>query len=50
LTELLVATQAQTQFNDYVIRDIGLADFGRKETEIAVFDRGSRGERAQLVC
>jgi adenosylhomocysteinase len=30
-----VATQAQTQFDDYVIRDIGLAEFGRKEIEIA---------------
>jgi len=30
-----VATQAKTQFDDYVIRDIGLADFGRKEIEIA---------------
>jgi len=30
-----VATQAQPSFNDYVIADIGLADFGRKEIEIA---------------
>jgi adenosylhomocysteinase len=30
-----VATQAQTRFDDYVIRDIGLADYGRKEIEIA---------------
>jgi adenosylhomocysteinase len=30
-----VATQAQTAFNDYVIKDINLADFGRKEIEIA---------------
>ena len=30
-----MATQAQTQFDDYVIRDIGLAEFGRKEIEIA---------------
>jgi adenosylhomocysteinase len=30
-----VATQAQTRFGDYVIRDIGLADYGRKEIEIA---------------
>jgi adenosylhomocysteinase len=30
-----VATQAQTSFDDYVIRDISLADFGRKEIEIA---------------
>ncbi|MBV9930315.1 MAG: adenosylhomocysteinase, partial [Alphaproteobacteria bacterium] len=30
-----MATQAKTQFDDYVIRDIGLADFGRKEIEIA---------------
>jgi adenosylhomocysteinase len=30
-----VATQAQTRFDDYVIRDISLADFGRKEIEIA---------------
>jgi len=30
-----VATQAQTRFDDYVIRDIDLADYGRKEIEIA---------------
>ncbi len=30
-----MATQAQTQFDDYVIRDISLAAFGRKEIEIA---------------
>ena len=30
-----MATQAQTSFDDYVIRDIALADFGRKEIEIA---------------
>src|SRR5919108_6003649 len=30
-----VATQAETRFNDYVVKDIGLADFGRKEIEIA---------------
>jgi adenosylhomocysteinase len=30
-----VATQAQTQHEDYVIADIGLASFGRKEIEIA---------------
>jgi adenosylhomocysteinase len=30
-----LATQAQTRFDDYVIRDIGLADYGRKEIEIA---------------
>jgi adenosylhomocysteinase len=30
-----LATQAQTQFSDYVIADISLADFGRKEIEIA---------------
>ncbi|HWH18424.1 MAG TPA: adenosylhomocysteinase [Allosphingosinicella sp.] len=30
-----MATQAQTSFNDYVIRDIDLAAFGRKEIEIA---------------
>jgi adenosylhomocysteinase len=30
-----VATQAQSTFNDYVIADIGLAAFGRKEMEIA---------------
>ena len=30
-----MATQAQTTFNDYVIQDIRLADFGRKEIEIA---------------
>ena len=32
---LHVATQAETRFNDYVVKDIGLADFGRKEIEIA---------------
>jgi adenosylhomocysteinase len=30
-----VATQAETRFNDYVVKDIALADFGRKEIEIA---------------
>ena len=30
-----MATQPQPTFNDYVIRDLGLADFGRKEIEIA---------------
>ena len=30
-----MATQAETRFNDYVVKDIGLADFGRKEIEIA---------------
>ena len=30
-----MATQAQTRFDDYVIKDISLADFGRKEIEIA---------------
>ncbi|HYI41391.1 MAG TPA: adenosylhomocysteinase [Allosphingosinicella sp.] len=30
-----MASQAQTRFDDYVIRDIGLADYGRKEIEIA---------------
>ncbi|MEA3054126.1 MAG: adenosylhomocysteinase, partial [Sphingomonadales bacterium] len=30
-----MATQAQTRFDDYVIRDIGLAAYGRKEIEIA---------------
>src|SRR5947208_11164566 len=30
-----VATQAETRFNDYVLKDRGLADFGRKEIEIA---------------
>src|SRR3954454_12708996 len=30
-----VATQAETRFNDYVVTDLGLADFGRKEIEIA---------------
>src|SRR5437764_6858243 len=33
--ELHVATQADTRFNDYVVKDLGLADFGRKEIEIA---------------
>ncbi|QNM83114.1 adenosylhomocysteinase [Sphingomonas sabuli] len=30
-----MATQAETRFDDYVIKDIALADFGRKEIEIA---------------
>ncbi len=30
-----MATQAKPEFNDYVIADISLADFGRKEIEIA---------------
>jgi len=30
-----VATQAETRFTDYVVKDISLADFGRKEIEIA---------------
>jgi adenosylhomocysteinase len=30
-----VASQPETKFDDYVIRDISLADFGRKEIEIA---------------
>ncbi|HEY0028671.1 MAG TPA: adenosylhomocysteinase, partial [Allosphingosinicella sp.] len=30
-----MATQPQTEFQDYVIADIGLAGFGRKEIEIA---------------
>ena len=33
--EHLVATKAETRFNDYVVKDIALADFGRKEIEIA---------------
>src|SRR3546814_6945049 len=33
--DLDVATQAETRFNDYVVKDIALADFGRKEIEIA---------------
>ena len=30
-----MATQPAAQFNDYVVRDLSLADFGRKEIEIA---------------
>ncbi|HVH37646.1 MAG TPA: adenosylhomocysteinase [Sphingomicrobium sp.] len=30
-----MATQADTRFTDYVVKDLGLADFGRKEIEIA---------------
>ncbi len=30
-----MATQADTRFNDYIVKDVGLADFGRKEIEIA---------------
>jgi len=33
--EHLVATKAETRFNDYVVKDLSLADFGRKEIEIA---------------
>src|SRR3982751_2230932 len=35
LGEPHVATQADTRFNDFVVKDLGLADFGRKEIEIA---------------
>jgi adenosylhomocysteinase len=30
-----VASQPHTQFSDYIVADLGLADFGRKEIEIA---------------
>ncbi|HET7816830.1 MAG TPA: adenosylhomocysteinase [Sphingomicrobium sp.] len=30
-----MATQADTRFSDYLVKDLGLADFGRKEIEIA---------------
>ena len=30
-----MATQPAAQFNDYVVRDLDLANFGRKEIEIA---------------
>ena len=30
-----MATQPQPSFDDYVIHDISLADFGRKEIEIS---------------
>ncbi|HUE78436.1 MAG TPA: adenosylhomocysteinase [Sphingomicrobium sp.] len=30
-----MATQADTRFNDYVVKDISLADFGRREIDIA---------------
>ncbi|NUR44693.1 MAG: adenosylhomocysteinase, partial [Sphingomonas sp.] len=30
-----MATQAESQLTDYVVKDLGLADFGRKEIEIA---------------
>jgi adenosylhomocysteinase len=30
-----VATKAETRFNDYVVKDLDLAEFGRKEIEIA---------------
>src|SRR5690349_16071341 len=30
-----VATQAETRFDDFVVKDLGLAAFGRKEIEIA---------------
>ena len=30
-----MATQAETRFNDYVVKDLSLAGFGRKEIEIA---------------
>ncbi|MEA3014057.1 MAG: adenosylhomocysteinase, partial [Sphingomonadales bacterium] len=50
-----MATQAQTRFNDYVIADIGLARYGRKEIEIAETEmpglmalRGEFGESKPL--
>src|SRR6185503_11088853 len=30
-----VATKVESRFEDYVVKDLGLADFGRKEIEIA---------------
>ena len=30
-----MATQADTRFSDYIVHDISLADFGRKEIDIA---------------
>ena len=30
-----MATHAETRFDDYIVKDLGLADFGRKEIEIA---------------
>ncbi len=30
-----MATLPETRFNDFVVKDLGLADFGRKEIEIA---------------
>ncbi len=30
-----MAPQAESRFNDFVVKDLGLADFGRKEIEIA---------------
>src|SRR5436305_6218108 len=35
LQDAHVSTQADIRFNDYVVKDLGLADFGRKEIEIA---------------
>jgi adenosylhomocysteinase len=35
LENIDVATQAETRFNDFIVKDLGLADFGRKEIEIA---------------
>ena len=34
-----MATQAETRFNDYVVKDISLADFGRKEITLAEFQQ-----------
>jgi adenosylhomocysteinase len=51
-----VATQPQSTFNDYVIADIGLAAYGRKEMEIAETEmpglmalRGEFGETKPLA-
>src|SRR5947199_9556469 len=35
LENLEVATQAEARVNDFVVKALGLADFGRKEIEIA---------------
>jgi len=51
-----LATQPQTDFNDYVIRDLSLAGYGRKEIEIAETEmpglmalRGEYGEAQPLA-
>ncbi|MGZ8351382.1 MAG: adenosylhomocysteinase, partial [Allosphingosinicella sp.] len=52
-----MATQPQTSFTDHVVRDLSLADFGRKEIEIAETEmpglmalRAEYGASKPLAC